>query len=220
MNLLALECSSSRRSVALWRDGSVLAETFQSAGRDTRLLGMVEEVLGLAALPRETVDVVAVGLGPGSYTGIRAAIAVAQGWALATGCRLAGVSSVAACAWRCQRLGWRGRIGLVVDGQRGEFYLGRYRVTDEGAQEVEPLRLVSGGDFGRDVEEGWLLAGPDVLATGQPGRLVMPDAAAVAELAAEVVATDGGEAGMLELIYLRPTAFVRAPAPRISLPSD
>ena len=96
MTVLALEFSSARRSVALARGGTFLAEAVeQTGGRGTNAFGLIEKALADAKIAREEIELIAVGLGPGSYTGIRAAIAVAQGWQLARGTKLLGVSSVA-----------------------------------------------------------------------------------------------------------------------------
>ena len=59
---------------------------------------MIEKILGATKIEREQIEMICVGLGPGSYTGIRAAIAMAQGWQLARGTKLLGVSSVASLA--------------------------------------------------------------------------------------------------------------------------
>lgn len=212
MTLLALECSSHRRSVALWRDGRVLVETCQSAGQSTALLALVDEALGIAAVAREAVERIAVGLGPGSYTGIRAAIAIAQGWELATAARLTGVESTAACARRCHARGLRGHTGIVVDAQRGEFYVAEYDLSTDPITLLAPLRIVSRDALGRLSRDGVQLAGPDLRESGLPGQVVEPDAAAVAELAAARETPVPGEA--LEPIYLRPTSFTKAAASR------
>ena len=94
MTILALEFSSEQRSVALARDGAILAEATESGGyRVTHAFRLIEKVLEQAKMPRDEIEVIAVGLGPGSYTGIRAAIAIAQGWQLARGVKLLGVGS-------------------------------------------------------------------------------------------------------------------------------
>jgi tRNA threonylcarbamoyladenosine biosynthesis protein TsaB len=80
MTILALEFSSPQRSVAIARDGILLAEASEFGGRNTTAFGMIEKILAEAKIEREEIEVIAVGLGPGSYTGIRAAIALAQGW--------------------------------------------------------------------------------------------------------------------------------------------
>src|SRR4051812_32517277 len=97
MKILALEFSSPQRSVAIVQarsDAPSISEVIETGGRETKAIGMIDQTLRDAQLEREQIDCVAVGLGPGSYTGIRAAIAFAQGWQLARGLKLLGVSSV------------------------------------------------------------------------------------------------------------------------------
>src|SRR5262245_54096856 len=103
MKILALEFSSAQRSVAVVQSTPAhhsahaappLSEVIETGGRATKAVGMVEQTLRGAQLEREQIDCVAVGLGPGSYNGIRAAIAFAQGWKLARGVKLLGISSV------------------------------------------------------------------------------------------------------------------------------
>jgi tRNA threonylcarbamoyladenosine biosynthesis protein TsaB len=108
MAILALEFSSVRRSVALAdAAGAVLAEAVEeSTGRGTSAFGLIEQALSVAQLTREAVAVVAVGLGPGSYTGIRAAIAVAQGWRVRRACG----ASLACRVWRLKP-SWRRFLG-------------------------------------------------------------------------------------------------------------
>src|SRR6516225_168365 len=113
MTILALEFSSERRSVALARGGTVLAEAVeQTGGRGTNALGLIEKALADANIAREEIGVIAVGLGPGSYTGIRAAIAVAQGWQLARDIKLLGVSSMESLAAQARAEKMSGRVNL------------------------------------------------------------------------------------------------------------
>jgi tRNA threonylcarbamoyladenosine biosynthesis protein TsaB len=83
MNVLALEFSSNRRSAAVVVDKSVRGRAEASGGRNTQAFHLIEQALVEATLEREAVDCIAVGLGPGSYTGIRTAISIAQGWQVA-----------------------------------------------------------------------------------------------------------------------------------------
>src|SRR5580704_7966632 len=124
MTILALEFSSPQRSVAVLRMGDtpVVAEAIEAGGRNTTAFGMIEKVLAEAKIEREEIDVIVVGLGPGSYTGIRAAISIAQGWRLARGIKLLGVNSVEAIAAQAQVENFFGRVNVVIDAQRNEFY--------------------------------------------------------------------------------------------------
>src|ERR1043166_6848282 len=88
MKILAGEFSSSQRSVAVLNGRAVgvpIAEVVDTSPRGSEALGMVETALRQGQIEREQIECVAVGLGPGSYTGIRSAIALAQGWELAAG---------------------------------------------------------------------------------------------------------------------------------------
>lgn len=215
MMLLALEASSDRRSVAIARDGRVLAETSHSGGRETPLAALVDQALGNAQARPDDLAAVAVGLGPGSYTGIRAALAFAQGWHLARPVRLLGLASSDACARRAWHQGLRGPVQVVIDAQRGEGYLAAYDLADDGPHPTHALRLATRADLESLGRDGARVIGPDLAGLGLPGTQVWPDAAALAELA-EPAANLPDDVGPepLEPIYLRPVAFVKAPPPR------
>src|SRR5471030_1989221 len=143
MMILALEFSSGQRSVAVARGGNVLAEAVETGGRNTAAFGMIEKVLAEAKISREYVDALCIGLGPGSYTGIRAAISIAQGWQLAKEIKLLGMSSVEAMVAQAQAEKIFGRVSVVVDAQRGEFYLAAFEISADGWKELEPLKILS-----------------------------------------------------------------------------
>ncbi|HPU56128.1 MAG TPA: tRNA (adenosine(37)-N6)-threonylcarbamoyltransferase complex dimerization subunit type 1 TsaB, partial [Verrucomicrobiota bacterium] len=75
MKTLALELSSAQRSVAVVLNNAV-HEVVETGPRSVDAPGMIEEALRAAQIGREQVECVAVGVGPGSYTGIRSAIAL------------------------------------------------------------------------------------------------------------------------------------------------
>ena len=202
MTILALEFSSARRSVALARDGVILARAAeQTGGRGTDALGLIGKVLAEAGLSREAIEVVAVGLGPGSYTGIRAAIAVAQGWQLARGVKLLGVSSVESLAAEAQAQEIFGRVHLAVDAQRGEFYVATWEISWAQRREISPLKIVPAAELAARKAAGETCAGPEM------ERALFPSAATVVALGeGKMFASDG----QLEPIYLRETAFVKA----------
>ncbi len=148
MTILALEFSSEQRSVAVARDGIVLAEAVEGGGgRTTNAFGLIERVLAQSGILREEIEVIAVGLGPGSYTGIRAAIAVAQGWQLARGVKLLGVSSAECLAAQAQARKIFGRVNVMLDAQRGEFYLATWEISGAQREEISPLQIVPTAGF-------------------------------------------------------------------------
>jgi tRNA threonylcarbamoyl adenosine modification protein YeaZ len=134
MKILALEFSPPQRSVAvLQTDPSGVApaacEIVEGGSEGIRALDMVEEALRQAQLEREQIGCLVVGLGPGSYNGIRAAIALAQGWQLANDVQLLGVSSAECIAAQAQAEGVTGRVNVLIDAQRNEFYLAAYEIA-------------------------------------------------------------------------------------------
>ena len=209
---MALEFSSALRSVALADEGRVLARAGETAPRSVGPLRLVERVLQEAGRERENVECLAVGLGPGSYTGIRAAISLAQGWQLASGVRLVGLSSTECLARQAQAAGMAGEVGVVVDAQRGEFYLARYRIGPHDVEGVEPLRLARPEEIVARAAAGIRIVGPDeVVGCGSFVRL-WPDAATLARLASKCVSFVSG--AELEPIYLRKVSFRKAPPAR------
>src|SRR5437899_10525285 len=131
MKILAFEFSSPQRSVAVVQRDSV-SEVVETGTGGTAALGMVESALRQANLEREQIERLAIGLGPGSYTGIRLAIALAQGWQLAAGSvRLLGISSTECLVAQAQTEGVSGPVATVIDDQRGEFYLAGYGISGQ-----------------------------------------------------------------------------------------
>ena len=212
MTILALEFSSSQRSVALARNGEVLAAVSETGERGTNAFGMIEAVLASAGLGRAEIDCLAVGLGPGSYTGIRVALAIAQGWQLATGVKLLGLGSVDCLVAQARAEKIFGRVNVVIDAQRGELYLAAYDVSAAGSQAVSPLKIVALAEVVARAAAGEILVGPEVTRWFAAGKVVSPQAAMLATLAADRSDFMPGE--KLEPVYLRETNFVKAPPRR------
>ena len=213
MKILALEFSSAQRSVAVVMDGQVRGRTQETATRETRALSLIETALDAAGLERENIDCLAVGLGPGSYTGIRSAIALAQGWQLARGTKILGISSVESLAAQARAEKTYGRVNVVIGAQRNELSLVRYEVSAAGCREVTPLRLAVREEVLARVRAGETVLGPEVKSEWSAARRLFPDAAMVGQLAS--LRSDFLPGEKLEPIYLRQTSFVKAPPPRI-----
>jgi tRNA threonylcarbamoyladenosine biosynthesis protein TsaB len=209
MTILALEFSSSQRSVAVLRPDGVTCEAAEAGGRSTAALGMIERVLAEAKMEREEIEVIAVGLGPGSYTGIRAGIALAQGWQLARGVQLLGISSVEAVVAQAQAERIFGQVNVVIDAQRSEFYQATYEVSAADWNETRALRIVPLVDLQSEAGKYDWLIGPEAARWHPRGRIVFPQAAGLARLAAKRGDYVPGE--RLEPVYLRATNFVKSP---------
>lgn len=217
MKILALEFSSDRRSVAVLDsqapnpDGLGACEV-ETDGRSTHACAMMEAVLRQAGLTRDAIDHIAVGLGPGSYTGIRVAIALAEGWRLARGVRLIGVSSVECLAAQVQAAGVVGPVLIALDAQRGEYYVAGYELSATARREIDPLRLSTSEELEARRRTAASLIGPGLAARFPEARTMFPDATTLARLAVGRPSIPADEG--LEPIYLRPVSFVKAPPPR------
>ena len=213
MTTLALEFSSAQRSVAVVADGQVRGRAQETGARESRALSLIETVLAAAGLELEKIDCLAVGLGPGSYTGIRSAIALAQGWQLARGTRTLGISSADCLAAQARAENILGRVHIVIDAQRNEFYLGCYEVQASGVRELEPVRLADRDEVLNRMRAGETILGPELFDEWPAARQLFPDAAMIGQLASQRTDFVAGE--RLEPIYLRETRFVKAPPPRV-----
>jgi tRNA threonylcarbamoyl adenosine modification protein YeaZ len=194
-----------------------MSEVVETGRTDTmQPLGMIREALEQAGLEREQIECLAVGLGPGSYTGIRTAIALAQGWQLASGAggmKLLGISSAECVAAQAKAEGIRGRVNVVIDAQRNGFYLAGYELEGEMQRELEPLRLATLAEARKLVDIGATVVGPEVTRWFPQGRLIFPRAGTLGKQAS--LRTDFTTGERLEPIYLREAKFVKAPPPRV-----
>ena len=145
MKILALETSTEYCSVALWQscaagqgsaaglDG-VTTQHFELVGQkhSELLIAMVAALLQETGFKIGDMDGIAYGSGPGSFTGVRIAIAVAQGIAFATGLPVAPISTLAAIAWETGRRQGVDRIAVALDARLEEVYWGTYRAAADG----------------------------------------------------------------------------------------
>ena len=220
MKILAIEFSSEQRSVAIVEKQSeaislVKGFAVEAGGRNTHAIGLVEEALRHARLEREQIDCIAVGIGPGSYTGIRSAIAFAQGWQLGRDVKLIGIGSIECLASQAFAMGVRGHGNFIVDAQRNEFYLAGYRFDEKEFVEVEPLHLATAAEVESKITDRQMVFGPEASQRFPTATSLMPDASALGALACGK--TNFGSGEKLEPVYLREISFVKAPPPRAIL---
>lgn len=209
---LALEFSSERRSVALLEANRVAGQAAEANGRHTRAFALIEAALHQAGKERECVQSLVVGLGPGSYTGIRSAIALAQGWQVATNVRLQGIPSLEALALQAQNAGLVGRIHFLFDAQRNDLCLATYLIEPERLQLISPLRRIASENADGMIQNDGVIVGPDLAPRFPKGKTMLPDAATLGRLAAGRHDYVSGD--ILHPIYLRETNFLKAPPAR------
>ncbi len=201
--LLALDTATEACSVALWLDGNSV-ERFEllRRGHSRRILPMIEEVLAEAGLAPAQCDAVAFGRGPGSFTGVRIGVGVAQGLAYGVDIPVVAVSSLAALAERQPAQ----RTLAAFDARLGQLYWGCYTRAAAGGMVLAGRECVSTpAQVSLAPGGAWLGAGSgwdryhDVLGTLLDERLEgwvpeqYPHASEVAVIGARLLAAGGAE---------------------------
>ena len=212
MNILGLDTATTTTSVAVMRANGVVyeAEDVAPAGSRGRhaehVLSLAAEALERAGLRWRDVDLVAVGLGPGGYTGLRIGLASARGLALAHGAPLVGVGTLRALAEPLHAT----TVLAIVDARRGELFTAAYlddvevlapSVTQPGelpallggAAAGGVTALGDGAQIHRDLLEGAGLKVP-----GERSALHRVSAGSICRIAAA-----GGASSAAAPIYLR-----------------
>lgn len=222
MKVLGLDTSTLTAGIAVVDDDRVLAEArHDSSGRTSDLLVSIDDVCRRAGVAPGALDAVAIGAGPGSFTGLRIGMATAKGIAFAAKRPLWSVSSLAALAHDARTLVGRPEdaIAAVLDARRGEVFAGCFR----DGQPLAPERVLAPTELAAWIAElaggapvmfagDALAAHPEVLAPLADRWLAVttPSGHAVAQLALAGPRVDVLTAGAPT--YIRPSeAEVRYP---------
>ena len=195
MLILAFDTATDRATSALVADGEVLGER---VSRASALLEALDALLRQAGAHAAELDALAVGIGPGSFTGTRIGLAAARGLALALDVPVAGVSTLSALA--------AGAPGAeaVIDAKRSEIFVAGPRVLAPADFEVEPGAVLV-GDGAVRYRELFEAAGAEVPPDEDERHL--PRARFHAELAGAF-----GPAELVDPIYVRAPNIQGAPA--------
>ncbi len=185
MNLLALDTATECCSVALWHEGRVCERSELAPRRHAELvLPMTEAVLSEAGITRADIDAIAVGRGPGAFTGVRLGVALAQGLALALDVPVVPVSSLAALAQQAASEG-PDLILAVIDARMDEVYAGWFRRSADGVLPVsgeevacppEAVTMPDAGASWQVIGSGWASHAVRLeTAIGQPPVRALPE---------------------------------------------
>lgn len=204
MRVLGIETSSRRGSVALVEAGRLVAYGSHEElnAHAERLWPLVDQVLAEAGWTKGSLERVAVGIGPGSFTGLRVGIAFAQGAALGLGLELVGVCSLESMA-RAVPADRTGTRVTLLDARRGEVFAAAY--AESGHTVVEPCAIAREAALQHLlglVGPGAMLLGEVVRELGASGPPIphadLPDALGVALLGSERPPN-----GAVEPLYVR-----------------
>ena len=224
MTLLAIDTSSAYASIALHDGRSVIAEETWLAHRrhDDKLFPSIQALLTQSGVDVASLRLIAVAIGPGSFTGVRVGIAAAQGMARGSGARVIGVETLDVIAHPFAALGVR--VCAIVPAGRGEHYAGMYRMRRGTFSRTTPILAGTVADLARRVGLDTLFAGEIDDATAAElrsalgERAIVPSQSALARRAGHLAelgwarAAEGAavDPAALEPLYVRPPA-VRGP---------
>jgi tRNA threonylcarbamoyladenosine biosynthesis protein TsaB len=204
MNLLAIETATEACSVALVHGEAVIARSELAPRRHAeRVLPMADELLAEAGIGKYALDVIAVGRGPGAFTGVRLAVSLAQGMAMALDLPVVTVSSLAALALEAPEDD-DAAILAVIDARMGEIYAASYqRDGNGGLLSLDEERVCTADSLVLPQAAAWRVVG-----TGSEPRSAngacYPQARHVATLAVSEFKAGRAQAPELALpVYLR-----------------
>jgi tRNA threonylcarbamoyladenosine biosynthesis protein TsaB len=164
MKVLAIETATSMHSVAVLEDGVVLARSDERAegAHAKHLVPTIDRLLQACRLSLADLHGIAVSIGPGSFTGLRVALATALGFRSATGLPIAAVPTLEAMAWHCRDSAYQ--LCPVIPARAGEVYWAQYQWKADGLHTIMEARV---GTLAMLVQS---LENP-VMVLGEGGRL-------------------------------------------------
>jgi len=211
MVLVAFESSTRSPSVAVLVDGEFLAKDLDGErAHASDLLPCLSLLLESCGRSPKDITAVAVGIGPGSYTGLRVGIATAQGVARAAGARLVGIPSGEALAHAKLSPGEQG--DLLIDARGGALYHARFERTEGGIKTLIAPRVVPAESLNELLNEGSVIFLDESLgsvsASRDTQRIILgsaPHACSLLKLASSRLEGEGYDDPSSVLpLYLRP----------------
>ena len=216
MNILALDTSMGACSAAVLLSDGVVQRLFarqetMARGHAEALLPMVAEIMEEAGLPFAALDLIAATTGPGSFTGVRIAIAAARGLALVTHAKLFGTDSLSVMARQALAGGavGPGPFAVAIDAKRGMLYLGLY--DEAGRKREGPLLIAPDEAVSLLPSELRLAVGSGAILLAEAGgrrghslEAKLVELQPSAEALAEIAYASGEPVPTLRPLYLRP----------------
>lgn len=214
MNILAIETSTEACAVGLSANGGTYTRFELTPRRHTEcVLPWCDEILAQAAIAKADLQAIAVGVGPGAFTGVRLGLSLAQGMALALGVPLLPVPTLAIIA---QAQTHEGPIAVLMDARMGECYVGFYQKKNGIACELGSPALLKPNLIDLPFEGDWIGVGSTFSAYAEqlPQALrnamrcidaeALPQPAAMLQLAEQLFANGAARPPEhVEPIYLR-----------------
>lgn len=219
MRILAIDTATEACSVALWNDGTTFAH-FELCPREhtQRILPLVRAALADADVKLTDLDALAFGRGPGSFTGVRIGIGIAQGLALGAELPMIGVSTLATMAQGAWLKTGATRVLAAIDARMGEVYWAEYQRDADGVWHGEETEAVlkpeAVSERLQQLDGSWAMVGtgwgawPELAAnsplTLTDGEMLLPTAEDMLPIARQLFAAQKWVAvEQAEPVYLR-----------------
>jgi tRNA threonylcarbamoyladenosine biosynthesis protein TsaB len=205
MKLLALDSAFACVSAAVWADGKILAARARAlaTGHAEALLPLIEATLAEAGMQPLELNRIAVTLGPGHFTGLRAGIAAAQGLIVATGAEPVGIDCFAVVASAMPPVQGKERRLIAFDSKRDEAFV---KLDDAPPFAAKPEGFDAPGDA---FQVGGDLAEAFAKSLGACARIADTPALPRADLLAPLAARANPAAKLVPL-YIHPPAITVA----------
>jgi len=143
MLTLAIDTATKVCTIAISRDGEILAEYDVNVGmtHSEGLLPQIEQLINRTGMEKNAIDLLAVSMGPGSFTGLRIGLATAEAMAYSWKCMLHGVDTLKALAYNIPIDGII--LSPVLDAQKGNYYQAIYEWINGELIEHEAVSVVT-----------------------------------------------------------------------------
>lgn len=160
MNILALDTCTESCSAALLYNGKLFEQSvLTQRSHSDLILGMMDSLFNDAQTSLSEVNVLAFGRGPGSFTGVRVGVGVAQGIAYARELPVVPVSTLAAVAQDVAAISDTPYIAVAIDARMGEIYCASYQVIDGIVHLLDHERVCPPEEFHPFNDEQWFAVG-------------------------------------------------------------
>jgi len=143
LTILSLDSSTEACSIALLAKGEKTHQRFMLAPREhtQKILPTVNEVVEAAGLNLSDIDAIVYGQGPGSFTGVRIGISIAQGLAFGLDIKMVGVSTLQAMAQQAFETHGTQSVYAAIDARMGEVYFAHYK-NEDGLMRLQGTEVV------------------------------------------------------------------------------
>jgi tRNA threonylcarbamoyladenosine biosynthesis protein TsaB len=210
LNLLAFDTSTEALGAAVQKDGVLVAEERAAGGAQASasLIPVLQSLLARAGLRVTDLDAIVFGRGPGSFTGLRTACAVAQGFGFAANVPVLGIDTLHAIAEEARSRTGAGRIVALLDARMHEVYAARYVHDGESWARDGDIVLTLPGAL--EVPPGWSIAGNafaehgEFLPAAAPRIEALPTATAMLRIAPRLLAAGRAQDAVQAMpVYIR-----------------